>query len=101
MGADDQASTDELVPLVYGDDGLPTELESSCGSAQGGCVRRKVVAVMVALIGATGCQYANSIAPEATPETLRMHAAQDFTWNGFRVQLDPTVMVWADETSID
>jgi hypothetical protein len=63
-------------------------------------MKRAAVAVALA-VAAAGCQYANSIAPETTPVTVRAMGPADFVSNGFRIHLDPTVMVWADETAID
>jgi len=64
-------------------------------------MRRAVVATLVLAVLATGCQYAVSLAPDATPVAVKTGAPADFTRDGFRVHLDPTVMVWADETRID
>ena len=64
-------------------------------------MRRGVFAMVLLLVGATGCQYADTIAPQATPVSVRLGRAVEFTWNGFHVQLDPTVMLWADEAGID
>jgi hypothetical protein len=56
---------------------------------------------MLLVLGTTGCQVASPLAAEPTTPVVRMHSEADFTWNGFRVRLDPTVLVWADETGVD
>jgi len=64
-------------------------------------VKRALVVLGLLALTASGCQLVNPIAPVGTPEAVRMRPAADVTWNRFQVHLDPTVMVWADESNVD
>jgi hypothetical protein len=64
-------------------------------------MRRALVAALLLAAGTAGCQYDVTLAPGATPVSVRIGDGVAFDWNGFRVQLDPTVMVWADEAHVD
>jgi len=64
-------------------------------------VKRLLVVLGLLALTGSGCELVNPIEPVGTPAVVRLRNASDLTWNGFHVHLDPTVMVWADESHVD
>jgi hypothetical protein len=54
--------------------------------------------VLAVLLG--GCGYANPVAPGETPTAVHVPPAAQFEWHQFRVHLEPTVLVWAEESHV-
>lgn len=64
-------------------------------------MKRPLVVLCLLGLVVTACGVADPMGPDSTPVAVHIPSAADMNWNGFRVHLDPTVLVWADETQVD
>lgn len=65
-------------------------------------MKRALAALFLVVLLLTGCEYANPVAPGSDQSVqIRIPNAVDMSWEGFRIQLDPTVLIWAEQAQMN
>src|SRR5206468_2701694 len=88
------------ISFAHDDSGTKVQVEAAAPTPAGGALSRAIFAVLLVFFG-TSCAFVQSPMGAETAAPVHIPDEMDTTWNSFHVHLDPTILVWGEQTRVD